>query len=124
MNAEEDANGIAGRFQAMAHQQIILRPDGPRGPAIEFLSPLRRLIPVTSLSCSFTVTKNETYWGRDTVESGSLERIAVRDSVVAASISQPGYGGSDGPPDWCDPTCPPSSSLLLKGSSMCSSWMC
>ena len=37
------------------------------------------------------------------VETGSLERIAVRVGVVAASVSQPGYGGSDGPPDWCGP---------------------
>ncbi len=40
--------------------------------------------------------------GRDMVDSGALERMAQR-GYVAASVSQPGYGGSDGPPDYSGP---------------------
>jgi dipeptidyl aminopeptidase/acylaminoacyl peptidase len=36
------------------------------------------------------------------VDSGSFERYASRGLLVAA-VSQPGYGKSDGPPDFCGP---------------------
>lgn len=36
------------------------------------------------------------------VRSGVLERMASR-GYVAAAVSQPGYGTSDGPPDYCGP---------------------
>ena len=41
--------------------------------------------------------------GRDMAESGMLSRFASWRSVVAASVSQPGYGRSSGPPDFCGP---------------------
>ena len=36
-------------------------------------------------------------------EDGTLSRIANWRSIIAVSVSQPGYGGSDGPPDFCGP---------------------
>ncbi len=41
--------------------------------------------------------------GRDLAENGMLERFAANFDVIAASLSQPGYGASDGPPDFCGP---------------------
>lgn len=41
--------------------------------------------------------------GRDMVDSGGLDFVAGQRGYVAASVSQPGYGGSDGPPDYCGP---------------------
>ena len=40
--------------------------------------------------------------GASYVRSGVLERMASR-GYVAAAVSQPGYGTSDGPPDYCGP---------------------
>jgi len=40
--------------------------------------------------------------GKDLADGGVLERMARR-GVVAVSVSQPGYGQSDGPPDFCGP---------------------
>lgn len=40
--------------------------------------------------------------GRQWVDNGSFERNIPRGYVVAA-VSQPGYGQSDGPPDYCGP---------------------
>lgn len=40
--------------------------------------------------------------GEDYVKVGRLGRMAKR-GYVAASVSQPGYGNSDGPPDFCGP---------------------
>jgi dipeptidyl aminopeptidase/acylaminoacyl peptidase len=40
--------------------------------------------------------------GRDLVDRGGLARFAAI-GVVAVSLSQPGYGDSDGPPDYCGP---------------------
>ncbi|WP_250959104.1 prolyl oligopeptidase family serine peptidase [Rhizobium sp. CG5] len=41
--------------------------------------------------------------GRDIAENGMLSRFANWRSVIAASVSQPGYGRSSGPPDFCGP---------------------
>ena len=41
--------------------------------------------------------------GRSTARSGLLERVAAA-GVLAVSLSQPGYGGSSGPPDFCGPS--------------------
>jgi dipeptidyl aminopeptidase/acylaminoacyl peptidase len=40
--------------------------------------------------------------GRGYADVGRLDRMA-RAGFVAAAVSQPGYGGSDGPPDYCGP---------------------
>jgi dipeptidyl aminopeptidase/acylaminoacyl peptidase len=40
--------------------------------------------------------------GRDFVNWGVLDRLAAR-GYLAVAVSQPGYGGSDGPPDFCGP---------------------
>ncbi|MDF3034623.1 MAG: Alpha/beta hydrolase family protein [Alphaproteobacteria bacterium] len=40
--------------------------------------------------------------GKDFFEDGSLERYAQK-GFIAVSISQPGYGKSDGSPDFCGP---------------------
>ena len=41
--------------------------------------------------------------GRGMAEDGTLARLATWRSIIAASVSQPGYGGSSGPPDFCGP---------------------
>lgn len=41
--------------------------------------------------------------GRDLANNGMLNRFAETFDVFAASLSQPGYGRSDGPPDFCGP---------------------
>ena len=40
--------------------------------------------------------------GRKFADNGSLDRAAAA-GVLAVAVSQPGYGGSDGPPDYCGP---------------------
>jgi dipeptidyl aminopeptidase/acylaminoacyl peptidase len=40
--------------------------------------------------------------GGSIAQSGLLERVAAA-GVLAVSLSQPGYGGSTGPPDFCGP---------------------
>ena len=46
--------------------------------------------------------KGETVGGRVYVRVGRLGRMAEQ-GYVAAAVSQPGYGNSDGPPDFCGP---------------------
>jgi len=41
--------------------------------------------------------------GREAAENGTLERACSRLDIVAASVSQPGFGASEGPPDFCGP---------------------
>lgn len=40
---------------------------------------------------------------RETVETGLLLNFCTRLNITAAAVSQPGYGGSEGPPDFCGP---------------------
>jgi dipeptidyl aminopeptidase/acylaminoacyl peptidase len=40
---------------------------------------------------------------RETVEYGLLPRLATSLNVTAAAVSQPGFGGSEGPADFCGP---------------------
>lgn len=40
--------------------------------------------------------------GESYVKVGRLGMMAAR-GYVAAAVSQPGYGNSDGPPDFCGP---------------------
>lgn len=40
---------------------------------------------------------------REFVEAGTLIRFCFGLNVVAAAVSQPGYGASEGPPDFCGP---------------------
>lgn len=42
--------------------------------------------------------------GREAVDDGSLVRFSSRLGVTAAAVSQPGFGASDGPADFCGPT--------------------
>ncbi|MBY3441774.1 alpha/beta hydrolase family protein [Rhizobium laguerreae] len=42
--------------------------------------------------------------GREAVDDGSLIRFSSRLGVTAAAVSQPGFGASDGPADFCGPT--------------------
>lgn len=41
--------------------------------------------------------------GKEAVDDGSLVRFSSRLGVTAAAISQPGFGESDGPADFCGP---------------------
>ncbi|WP_074061041.1 alpha/beta hydrolase family protein [Rhizobium etli] len=41
--------------------------------------------------------------GKEAVDDGSLVRFSSRLGVTAAAISQPGFGASDGPADFCGP---------------------
>ncbi|MDH6268398.1 dipeptidyl aminopeptidase/acylaminoacyl peptidase [Rhizobium sp. SG_E_25_P2] len=41
--------------------------------------------------------------GREAVDDGTLARFSARLGVTAASVSQPGFGASDGPADFCGP---------------------
>jgi dipeptidyl aminopeptidase/acylaminoacyl peptidase len=41
--------------------------------------------------------------GREMVDNGAIAQLASALNITAASISQPGYGTSDGPPDFCGP---------------------
>ncbi len=41
--------------------------------------------------------------GREAVDNGALLRFSSRFNVTAAAISQPGFGASDGPADFCGP---------------------
>jgi len=41
---------------------------------------------------------------RELVDRGTLSRFAVTMNVTAAAVSQPGFGASDGPCDFCGPT--------------------
>ncbi|MEZ0018667.1 alpha/beta hydrolase family protein [Sinorhizobium fredii] len=41
--------------------------------------------------------------GEEAVESGTLARLSSRFNIIAAAISQPGFGASDGPSDFCGP---------------------
>jgi dipeptidyl aminopeptidase/acylaminoacyl peptidase len=41
--------------------------------------------------------------GKEAVESGTLARFSSRFNIVAAAVSQPGFGASDGPSDFCGP---------------------
>ena len=40
---------------------------------------------------------------RETVDTGTLLRFCTRLNITAAAVSQPGYGASAGPPDFCGP---------------------
>jgi dipeptidyl aminopeptidase/acylaminoacyl peptidase len=40
---------------------------------------------------------------RETVDSGTLLRFSSKLNITAAAVSQPGFGASDGPPDFCGP---------------------
>lgn len=40
---------------------------------------------------------------RETVDTGTLLRFCTRLNITAAAVSQPGYGASEGPPDFCGP---------------------
>lgn len=51
--------------------------------------------------------------GRGVAENGMLTKFAQRRSVIAASISQPGYGQSDGPADFCGPATQRAITLVL-----------
>ncbi|MFB9344835.1 alpha/beta hydrolase family protein [Aminobacter aganoensis] len=42
--------------------------------------------------------------GKEAVDDGSLVRFSSRLGVTAAAVSQPGFGASDGPADFCGPT--------------------
>ncbi|MGN7293791.1 alpha/beta hydrolase family protein [Rhizobium sp. SAFR-030] len=42
--------------------------------------------------------------GQEAAESGTLARFSSRFNIVAAAVSQPGFGASDGPSDFCGPT--------------------
>ncbi|NTD87744.1 alpha/beta hydrolase family protein [Agrobacterium tumefaciens] len=42
--------------------------------------------------------------GQEAVEDGSLVRFSSRLGVTAAAVSQPGFGTSDGPADFCGPS--------------------
>lgn len=44
------------------------------------------------------------FGGKEAVDDGSLLRFSSRLGVTAAAVSQPGFGTSDGPPDFCGPT--------------------
>lgn len=41
--------------------------------------------------------------GREAVDDGSLVRLSSRLGITAAAVSQPGFGASDGPADFCGP---------------------
>jgi dipeptidyl aminopeptidase/acylaminoacyl peptidase len=41
--------------------------------------------------------------GREAADNGTLERFSSGLNIVAASVSQPGFGASEGPPDFCGP---------------------
>jgi dipeptidyl aminopeptidase/acylaminoacyl peptidase len=40
---------------------------------------------------------------RETVDTGTLLRFCSRLNITAAAVSQPGFGASEGPPDFCGP---------------------
>jgi dipeptidyl aminopeptidase/acylaminoacyl peptidase len=40
---------------------------------------------------------------KEFVDNGSLVRFSSRLGITAAAVSQPGFGASDGPPDFCGP---------------------
>ncbi|WP_209017068.1 alpha/beta hydrolase family protein [Roseibium aggregatum] len=40
---------------------------------------------------------------KEAVDSGILARVSARLNITAAAVSQPGFGASDGPPDFCGP---------------------
>ena len=42
--------------------------------------------------------------GQEAVEDGSLVRFSSRLGITAAAVSQPGFGTSDGPADFCGPS--------------------
>lgn len=42
--------------------------------------------------------------GKEAADGGSLVRFSSRLGVTAAAVSQPGFGESDGPADFCGPT--------------------
>ena len=42
--------------------------------------------------------------GKEAVDDGSLVRYSSRLGITAAAVSQPGFGASDGPADFCGPT--------------------
>ena len=67
-----------------------MRPDGPRPfPVLVFLH-------------GHQEPAEKRVGGRAFVDWGSLSEAAAS-GVVAVAISQPGYGASDGPPDYCGP---------------------
>lgn len=41
--------------------------------------------------------------GKEAVDDGSLLRFSSRLNITAAAVSQPGFGASDGPADFCGP---------------------
>lgn len=41
---------------------------------------------------------------KEFVDNGALERFSSRLNVTAAAVSQPGFGASDGPADFCGPS--------------------
>lgn len=40
----------------------------------------------------------------EAIDSGVLLRFSARFNITAAAVSQPGFGASDGPPDFCGPS--------------------
>jgi dipeptidyl aminopeptidase/acylaminoacyl peptidase len=81
----------------------VLYPQGRSGPAVELFYALPPgSQPHPAVLYVHGHQEQDRIGGRDMVDSGGLDRIA-RGGTVAASVSQPGYGGSSGPPDYCGP---------------------
>lgn len=88
----------------MPSEQVILRPDGPHSPAVElFISAPTIAVDRPAVLFVHGHQEGDRIGGRGIAQQGVLDRFADRNTWVAASVSQPGYGGSDGPPDWCGP---------------------
>lgn len=86
-------------------ERVVLRPDGTTGRAVElFVAAPRGAGTRPAILFVHGHQIEQRAGGRDMVDNGVLVRIASQARWVAASVSQPGYGGSDGPPDYCGPT--------------------
>jgi dipeptidyl aminopeptidase/acylaminoacyl peptidase len=94
---------VADTRVTLAADRIILQLREFDGGAVElFLSTPRTPGPHPAILFVHGHQEPQRPGGRVYVDAGRLDRMA-RAGFVAASVSQSGYGGSDGPADFCGP---------------------
>jgi dipeptidyl aminopeptidase/acylaminoacyl peptidase len=94
---------VTHRHPSVSAEQVILHPAELDGRAVElFLSCPRGGAAHPATLFVHGHQEPQRPGGRGYADVGRLDRMA-RAGFIAAAVSQPGYGGSDGPPDYCGP---------------------
>ncbi len=92
----------ASRAETRIEQTFLVHPTEPERRVELYLSAPRSAGSHPAILFVHGHQEGDRPGGRFYVDNGYLERWAAA-GVVAAAVSQPGYGASDGPPDFCGP---------------------